>query len=230
MRMIKTETEFSYMKKALEVSEEAIINSLPLITEGKTILELHRYYTKAFTEEEGCEVDHILISASPVPTGEVFSPFRKKFDKGQVIKIDVGAKYNNYGADFSRQWAFGPIPEKDRTIFETILEAVNAMVKLLKPGTKISDLYHAGVNIMKKIDPDYPRRLFMGHSTGLQTHERPYITPYTEDLLQPGMLMCVEVPYYQAGGIAFNVEDEYLITETGHQFLSNKVPEAMTTV
>lgn len=223
LRAVKTPTEIEYMRKAVDVSEKAIINSSPLLKRGSCILDLHQYYTKEFSKD-GCEPDHILISASPIPVGEVFSPMTDEFKDGQVLKIDVGARYHNYGADFARQWVFGDIEPYGQEIFDTICKAVDAMVAILKPGTKISDLYWAGVNVMKELDPDYPRRIFLGHSTGIETHERPYITPYTHDVLVPGMVMCMEVPYYMAGGYAFNVEDEYLITEDGHELLSPQVP------
>jgi len=35
------------------------------------------------------------------------------------------------------------------------------------------------------------------------------------------MVIAVEVPYYVAGGYAWNYEDMYLVTEDGHKLLSD---------
>ena len=230
MRAIKSDEEIQYMVEAISITEEAIKASMPLIKEGGRLLDLHRHYSLALTEKEGSEIGHILLSVSPLPVGEVFSPMKDRFRAGQVLKIDVGAKSNNYSADFARQWTFGEIPQKERGIFNKLLEAVDAMVDKLRPEVMISDIYWAGNNIMREIDPNYGRRLFMGHSIGLEDHERPYITPYTEDILKPGMVMCIEVPYYKARGYGFNLEDEYLITEDGHKLLTSRISRDMPQV
>ena len=230
MRTVKTPAEIATMREAVRVAEDAMLSALPLVREGSTLFELHQHFVRELAAEEGSEPEHVLLSVSPVPTGEVFSSMKDRLGPGKVLKADVGAIWQSYTSDFCRQWAIGPIPDHERAIFDRTLEAVDAMVALLGPGTPMRELYRVGADVMKKSDPDYGRRLFLGHSIGLENHERPYITPFTEEVLEPGMVLCIEVPYYAAGGYAYNPEDEYLITQTGHELLTQRVDRAMPQV
>ena len=64
----------------------------------------------------------------------------------------------------------------------------------------------------------YKGMLFMGHSLGIESHERPYVSPYEEKILETGMVVCIEVPH--RGTYVFNCEDEYLITQDGYKILT----------
>jgi Xaa-Pro aminopeptidase len=227
LRAIKSDEEVNNMVEAIRITEKAIETAVPMIKEGVCILDIRRHYIQVMTEKEASEPNNLMLSVSPLPTGQVFSSMEDRIVPGQVFKIDIGVKYDGYACDFARQWAIGEIPTKERALFNTLLEAANAMAEIMQPGTRISDLYRRGNDIVKKVDPNYGRRVFMGHSVGLEAHERPYISPFSEEILKPGMVMCLEVPYYTAGGYGYNVEDEYLITEDGHKLLSTGIPVEM---
>ena len=68
--------------------------------------------------------------------------------------------------------------------------------------------------------PNYSRGHF-GHSIGMddQTEEPPFIGP-NDSVLEPGMVMCLELPYYPADVGGFNIEDMILVTESGHEVLT----------
>lgn len=224
LRAIKTDEELKDMLEAIRITERAIETSLPLVKQGGHLIDVRRNLIKVMSEDELSEPSGLFVGVSPLPVGELFAPTEYRFKSGQVFRVDIGTKYNHYTADFARQWAIGEIPKEEREVYDVLMEAANAMAEKLRPGTKVSDLYWTGNNIVRKKDPNYGRRLFMGHSVGLEVHERPYITPYTEETLKLGMVMCVEVPYYTAGGYAYNVENEYLITADGHELLSGRIP------
>ena len=55
----------------------------------------------------------------------------------------------------------------------------------------------------------------MGHGIGLDGYEVPALTASSTDVLQPGMVMCIETPYYELGLGGFQVEDTVRVSETG---------------
>jgi len=224
LRAIKSEEEISNMVEAIRITEKAIETSLPLVKEEGHLIEVRRNLIKVMSEDENSEPRGLTATVSPLPVGELFKPTESRFKSGQIFRVDVGTKYNHYAADFARQWAIGDIPKEERQRYDVLLEAVDAMVEKLRPGIRFSDVYWTGNNIVSRMYPGYKRRLFMGHSIGLEVHERPYIEPLTEETLRKGMVICLEVPWYTAGGYAYNVEDEYLITEDGHRLLSEAIP------
>ena len=68
--------------------------------------------------------------------------------------------------------------------------------------------------------PNYSRGHF-GHSIGMddQVEEPPFIGP-NNSVLEPGMVICLEVPYYPADVGGFNIEDVILITDDGCEVLT----------
>ncbi|ARE65202.1 hypothetical protein ADH76_16055 [Enterocloster clostridioformis] len=70
------------------------------------------------------------------------------------------------------------------------------------------------------------RRCHCGHSISLgpATAEEPYINASTNRLLEPGMVLAMEVPCYIRGVNGFNIEDMVLITEDGREVLTPKMP------
>ena len=69
---------------------------------------------------------------------------------------------------------------------------------------------------VKKVIPSYNRGHF-GHSIGcnLFCEEYPMINPAETRTFEPGMVLCVEIPYYSSFNNSYNIEDTILITENG---------------
>jgi len=226
LRAIKSDEEIRDMVEAVRCTEQALEACAPLIKEGENLLEIKRKLFEVMSQKAGAEPGG-GIAVGPLPPGDETASDKDQLRAGQVVKFDGGASYNHYGCDIGRSWAVGEILKQERELFSNIIEASDAMVEKLQPGTKVSDVYRVGNEIMRRVDSNYGRRVFMGHSHGLEIHEKPYISPTTEDLLMPGMVMCVEVPYYVPEGNSFQLEDEYLITTDGHKRLSERLPRAL---
>ncbi len=226
LRAIKSDEEITNMVEAIKITEEALEACMPLIKEGGGVQNIRQKYFEAISKKPGAELGGGMVVGG-LPPGQTLPPEKDRLMAGQVLKFDGGASFNHYGSDIGRSWAIGDIPKEQRNLYNMIVEAADAMVEKLRPGTKISDVYKVGNEIMRKVDTNYGRRVFMGHSHGIEVHERPYISPTTPETLKPGMVMCVEVPYYVLGGNSFQLEDEYLITEDGYKRLSERLPRKL---
>ena len=69
--------------------------------------------------------------------------------------------------------------------------------------------------------PHYNRG-HLGHGVGLSLaiEESPLISPNETHLLEPGMVLSLQMPYYGYGVGAISIEDMILITDDGHEVLS----------
>jgi Xaa-Pro aminopeptidase len=63
---------------------------------------------------------------------------------------------------------------------------------------------------------------FVGHGLGLTLHEEPYINKFSDTLLEPGMVLCIE-PYYMMvdQNMGFQIEDEIIVTENGYELITD---------
>ncbi len=62
--------------------------------------------------------------------------------------------------------------------------------------------------------PDYKRH-HVGHGLGIEAHEYPTLTATNNVTLEPGMVLCIEAPYYRPGWGGVMTEDTLLVTDSG---------------
>lgn len=151
------------------------------------------------------------------------------FTAEQSLLIDVGARSTDgYAADISRTYTTKP-SARQRQIHAAVATAQAACIDLIKPGLKLAD-YQAGVDeIMRqaieslglarvKYRDYFPHAI--GHGLGLEVHDP--VAGYDE--LTPGMVLTVEPGIYiQEEGLAVRIEDDILVTTSGHRNLSAKL-------
>ena len=72
-------------------------------------------------------------------------------------------------------------------------------------------------------DPVVP---YTGHSVGRVVHEPPYLSSSDQTVLEPGMVVTLEptVQFTAVGDIFVCLEDQFLITDDGCEWLSEDAP------
>jgi Xaa-Pro dipeptidase len=65
----------------------------------------------------------------------------------------------------------------------------------------------------------------VGHGIGLEPYDPPTINAAGQTLLEPGMVFCVETPYYEHGWGGIQVEDAVEITTAGVRRLTQSSQE-----
>ncbi|HET7630509.1 MAG TPA: Xaa-Pro aminopeptidase [Candidatus Saccharimonadales bacterium] len=152
----------------------------------------------------------------------------------QPVLLDVGARsVAGYAADISRTYAVQPTRRQFR-VHQAVAEAQAKCIDLLKPGLRFTDYQLAVDRIMKQairslgLNESKYRDYFphaIGHGLGLDVHDN--LVGY--DSLRPGMVMTVEPGIYiDEEGLGIRIEDDILITETGHRNLSAKLSTDLT--
>jgi Xaa-Pro aminopeptidase len=175
---------------------------------------------------------------------------------GDLVLIDAGCEFDYYASDVTRTFPVnGRFSAEQRAIYDNVLEAHEAALECIVPGRHWNDAHEAALKVitggLKRIgllqgrvsklirDGDY-RRFFMhrtGHWLGMDVHDvGDYKISETWRLLEPGMVMTVEPGIYiaedSAGvpkrwrGIGIRIEDDVLVTKTGHEVLTRDLPRA----
>jgi len=125
------------------------------------------------------------------------------------------------------QSILGDPPELEVKLYDAANAATEATIKALRPGVNASDVFKAGMKVLKeRFKTTENPTDFLGHGIGLQTHEPPYLMADNDTTIKPGMFLAVEVwaadtPEYRViGGFP---EDNLLVTETGVENLTGGV-------
>ena len=222
LRSIKTEKEISVLRKAAQLADLGVQIGVEAIAEGRKeidILATIEYeLTRKGITEMAFQTTVISGGNSADPHGK---PGNKTITHGDLVLFDLGVVLDGYCSDITRTVAFGDISEELRTVYNTVLEAQLAAVSLCKPGTELGALDRKARSIITEAGYGewFPHRL--GHGLGTDVHELPSINETNQDKLQAGMTFTIEPGIYLPNKGGVRIEDDILITEDGHELLTN---------
>ncbi len=221
-RMIKNPEEISRWKKATESLVKVMKKLEGAFRDRLTELELD-IFLKTELLKEGIDSWHQTTIAIGKENGpDIYNQPdpNKRPEKGDLIRIDIGAVYKGYTCDLSRTYAIETVSERAKKIYTVIKEAYYLELESAIPNMKASQVYEKAVNYVKKnLDPEYYRGN-VGHGVGVELYDNPIISATDDTPLQKNMTLSLEVPYHVKGLGGFNVEDSVLITEYGNEIIS----------
>lgn len=229
MRMIKSPEEIDCLRKAQRISEDALTQASRLIRPGVSELEIMMAIGINRTKA-GCEtrsLDMIFTSGvdTSLPHG---NPRIRNIQDGEFVMVDMGSTIGGYASDMTRTLAVGSINDRQRDVYNTVLDAQLAALEKIRPGVRCKDVDWAARQVVEKSHfADYCFGHGLGHSLGLEIHEEPRFNPTDETLLRPGMVITVEPGIYIPGAFGVRIEDMVLITEDGYENLTH-YPKELT--
>ncbi|RIV16198.1 aminopeptidase P family protein [Mycoplasmopsis gallopavonis] len=223
LRILKSESELRKMQKVIDISLAAYSEFMSEIQEGMTEKEaaakLNYLLKKHGAEKEGFDE---IIAIGPSSAEPHHHPTDRKIEKGQLLKVDFGAKYKGYTADITRTTIFGEEAKDPKMveILKIVKEAAAAGRQAVRPGIKAKEIDQV---CRKYIEDKGYGKYFLhstGHGLGIDVHELPSVSARSEVVLEPGMIITVEPGIYIEGLGGARIEDDVLVTETGHYVFS----------
>lgn len=227
LREIKSQKELSLLQKACEISDIGFEKTIPYIKPGISESKLRAVLESAMLEagSEGKSFDTIVASGwrSEFPHGTATD---KIIQDGDLITFDFGAIYHGYHSDITRTVAVGHLTDKQRFIYDKVLDCNLHIEQYMKAGMKACDVDLEARKFFKQFDLDSYFTHALGHSVGLEIHEAPVLAPRDHTVLQENMTETVEPGVYvpNVGGV--RIEDTVVIKQNGLQVLT-KYPKKL---
>ena len=141
-------------------------------------------------------------------------------ENGELVRFDLGCVYQGYRSDISRTAVLGKPTDKQARYYAAILAGERAAIAAMKPGVPVSQLFDVAVRVTRESGLPHYQRHHVGHGIGLEPYDPPTINAATATALEPGMVFCVETPYYEHGWGGVQVEDAVEITASGARILT----------
>ncbi len=217
LRMVKTPEEIEVIKRACQIADKAMLVAIEEVREGVREREVAAKMEYVMKMEGGAEktaFDTIIASGwrSALPHGVASD---KRIERGELVVIDEGALFNHYHSDMTRTVVVGSPNEKQREIYEIVLEAQKKGVEEARPGITAKELDTIVRDVIEEYGYGDKFIHSTGHGVGLEIHEWPGVSQYDETVLKPGMVITVEPGIYlpKFGGV--RIEDTIVITENG---------------
>jgi Xaa-Pro aminopeptidase len=221
LRLKKRPEEVARIRQAQALAERALERALALLRPGveerEVALEIEFFLRKEGAE--GVAFPPIVASGARGALPHAGAS-EKRLEPGELITLDLGAKVAGYHSDMTRTVALGkPSPEM-RRVYEAVQEALEVALQGLKPGRTGKEVDALAREALGRHGLDRYFVHSLGHGVGLAVHEGPGLSPYTEEVLEPGMVVTVEPGVYllRVGGV--RIEELVLITEDGIELLS----------
>ena len=225
LRTIKLPWEAAVLRSAAETTEGMMDAVMRNVEIGMTEADINKiWWTAAHELSGGHEIFLVRQAHSVGPDFWCTIMARERpLAAGDLVRLDGGLMMNGYMSDLGRVFAVGTeVSKRKLEIHETLLEAYDKGISMMKPGVRMCDIFHEVMKVCREgAIPGFVRG-HVGHSIGLGPGEDvPILSPGNSGILKPGMVLCFEVPYYSSANGSFNLEDTLLITEEGCELFTH---------
>ena len=201
IRLQKDPFEIANIKKANEITSNAFTTLMKLNLIGKTEIDIKIFLESSFMQNGALEVAYPTIVAANERALDLHAtPTNNKIKSGELIKIDSGAKFNNYCSDITRTIPSGKtFTTEQKKLYDIILCTQEFAISKCVPGNNFAEIdiatkEYLSQKIMEKFDISknaaddiqnfYSAKnvfCFMPHKTshwiGLDVHDSsPYLT------------------------------------------------------
>jgi Xaa-Pro aminopeptidase len=180
----------------------------------------------------------------------------QKLRDGDLVLVDAGCELDYYASDVTRTYPVGGrFAGAGRDVYEVVRAAHQAALGECRPGSSLEQVHRAAVRSLAQgmldlgllegdletlVANDAHRRYYMhmtSHWIGLDVHDvGAYRVGGEPRTLEPGLVFSVEPGLYVAEdderadprlrGIGVRIEDDVVITESGHENLTAAIPVA----
>ncbi|RWW25101.1 hypothetical protein BHE74_00011254 [Ensete ventricosum] len=247
LQWVKSTSELKLMRTSASIACQSLLQTMLL---SRIFPEESKLSAKV---EYECKMRGAQRMAfNPVVGGGVngsvihYSRNDQKIRAGDLVLMDVGCEFHGYLSDLTRTWppcgSFSPTQE---ILYSLILETNKECLKLCRPGISLQQIHNYSVKMLRRglkeigVLNDEASYLYhqlnptsIGHYLGMDIHDCAMVN--NDRPLEPGVVITIEPGVYipssydgpeRYRGIGIRIEDEVLITETGHEVLTGSMPK-----
>ena len=214
MRLIKDAEEIRLMKKAADITCDALIEVMKAVQPS-----MFEYEAEAIIEfifrTNGAQGPGFpsIVGSGPNSTILHYDANDRQMQDGDLLLMDVGAEYGHYKSDVTRTIPVnGKFSKEHKEIYEIVLQAQKEAIKIAAPGVGIHEINARGVEVIKEgllklrlitdKDSDWQHRAwlmyYISHWVGLDVHDvgGRGSSDGVGRKLEPGMVFTVEPGIY----------------------------------
>lgn len=228
VRIIKSNQEIAYIKKAAKISEKAMQVAFDTINEGVRECDVVAgisYAQISGTEEFGGDYPSIVPL---LPTGKKTSACHltwtdETFKQGEPVIIELAGCYQRYHAPLARTVVIGMPSEEMQNLGKVVVEGINTALDVVKPGVTCEEVEMAWRQSIEKNGIKKESRI--GYSMGLNYppdwgEHTASLRQGDQTVLEPNMTFHM-IPTIELGHAGMEISESFRVTEKGCEVLAD---------
>jgi Xaa-Pro dipeptidase len=146
----------------------------------------------------------------------------RRLESGDLVLIELVTCVNGYWSDLTRTAAVGSPKPAVEEILAIAVEAQQAAIDAIRPGVSAGNIDALARDKIAAAGLSSYFTHHTGHQVGFRYHDPGFlILPGESSILEPGMVVTIEPGVYvPERGAGARIEDNVLVTESGHEVLS----------
>lgn len=223
LRVEKTPNELAFLRRAAEITDQALDRLVPEIRVGMSEIEV-ALRLELLIREAGAEsvAFESNVSTGPNTALNHYNPALNPtpLKRGDLLLFDIGSCYRGYRSDMTRTFCVEQADRRAREIYELVLDANLAGIAAVRSGATGVEVDQAARDVI--VGSGYGEHFGhgLGHGIGMEIHEAPRLSQKSQDTLRSGMVATVEPGIYLPGYGGVRIEDDVVVTEDGCEIIT----------
>lgn len=235
LRRVKSSAEIEIMRRSARAGVEAVSRALDVAKVGATEYDIVLQCEQVMRERGELELAGQSIAGcgpntatgSHIPTSNPAS--NRVMENGEWYMLDVCPRVDGYAADIARHRVAGDLDALDprlRKLYDATYLMSEEVRKAVKPGASGWRLNQLAMEVASQEGVREYKIDLLGHGVGLDIHDVPDYY-YDDTPWQAGEILTIEPCLLMPGVGGTRIEDLILVTETGHEVLTDTPRELM---
>lgn len=230
MRRKKDMHEIELLYKAVEITTLAHEAAAEVIADGVSECEVQASLEYIMIGSCASPAFASIVASGKNSTTLHYVDNNQAMKNGQLVVVDIGARFGNYCADITRTYPVsGKFTKRQKEVYNLVLETQHYIADIAKPGVWLSNKEHPENSLnhlaKKYLEAKGYGKYFthgIGHFLGIDVHD---VGDYSKPL-QEGDIITIEPGIYiPEEEIGVRIEDDYWVTKDGVICLSEGLPK-----
>ncbi|MBD3319815.1 MAG: M24 family metallopeptidase [Chitinivibrionales bacterium] len=211
--MIKSPLELDLLRESARLSELSMSAVLDKIKPGMTETQVVGIAVAAMTEAGAESPGYSLwCTSGKNTTAAIGRPSLKKIERGEMVHLQLGAKYNGYSTAIARPLVFGTPGPSMKKFMQLGCDAENMTNDLMRAGVRASDVARKVHGFIT--ERGYGDTILYGpaHGCGHMECEFPFVETSSSWLLEKNMTFQSDM-FLATNKYGFRFEDAVIVRE-----------------
>ncbi len=229
LRVIKSNEEIDYVKKAANLADKALSevwkHAKAGVSESKILAEMNKVI---FEGGGDYPANEFIIGSGKNALLCRYQAEKQILNSQDQLTIEWAGTFRHYHSAMFRTIPIGKADPKHYKMHEACIEALNNCENKLKPGNKVGEVYDIHAKTFDDLGYKNSRMNACGYSLGATFSPNwmdwPMLYTGNPYIIKPGNVFFMHMILMDSeNNLAMNLGETYLVTESGNERLGNQI-------